>query len=386
MDTPFPARLAAARGGAPCEARHRNHFHEEFPMQRCNTSVRLFVLCFGSLGIGAGCATFVDGHERALFFSASSGLAKEPVPGGLYFHWPWNEYITHDLRWTLRKEKVDITSKDRLHINIDVAVTVRPDQRDLYSVETELGPKYYENVVRAAIFGGTRAAAARFTNFEMVTRPKEFEHAIQNDVIELLSGKRVEVSKVAIEHLDLPPDVVNAANSAATAKQMILAREAERELAEREGRLALQRTQATLEAEGLQRRLKGEQALEEATIQIRIETEKRKAEAARVQAEAEAITVRADAEARATSVRAEAEKKRIMAISQNLSSNYVRIQALEALSKTVSAPGTKMMVLPVGKDGLPSYLTPFLNPFGPFFGALAGNETSTGTREKNEKN
>jgi hypothetical protein len=166
---------------------------------------------------------------------------------------------------------------------------------------------------------------------------------------------------------------------------MIIAREAERELAEREGKLALQRTQATLDAEGLQRRLKGEQALEEATIQIRIETEKRKSEAARVQAEAEAITVRAEADARATSVRAEAEKKRVLAISQNLSSNYVRIQALEALSKTVNAPGTKMMVLPVGKDGLPSYMTPFLNPFGPYFGGLASNEPSSGTKERRER-
>ena len=84
-------------------------------------------------------------------------------------------------------------------------------------------------------------------------------------------------------------------------------------------------------------------------------------------------------------MRAEAEKKRIMAVSQNLSSNYVRIQALEALSKTVNAPGTKMMVLPVGKDGLPAYMTPFLNPFGPYFGALASNEPSPGTKEKREK-
>lgn len=341
--------------------------------------VRLSVLCLGALTVGAGCATMVQGHQRALFFSTKDGLAKEPVRSGLYWHWPWNSYITYDLRWTLRKEKVDVTSKDGLHLNIDVAVTVRPDQRDLYSVETELGPYYYENVVRSAMFGGVRAAAARFSNFEMVTRPKDFEQAIHNDVLQLLAGKRVEVSKVAIEHLDLPQEVVAAANRAAAAKQMISAREAERELAEREGKLAFQRKLATLETEGLERRLKGEQDLAEATIQIRIESEKRKADAARVQAEADAIAIRAEAEARATTLRAEAERKRILAVSQNLSTNYVRIQALEALSKTVSAPGTKMMVLPVGKDGLPSYLAPFLNPFGPYFGALAGGEPTKST-------
>jgi regulator of protease activity HflC (stomatin/prohibitin superfamily) len=336
--------------------------------------VHLSVLCLVSLITGAGCLTTVQGHQRALFFSTGSGLGKDPVRSGSYWHMPWNEYVVYDMRWTLRKEQVDVTSKDGLHLNIDVAVTVRPDQKDLYTFETELGPQYYENVVRPAMFGGARAAAARFTNFEMVTQPKEFEHAIQADCLLLLAGKRVEVSKVAIEHLDLPPDVVTAANRAAAAKKMIAAREAERELAEREGKLALQKAQATLETQALERRLKGEQDLEDATIQIRIESEKRKSELARVQAEADAITIRAEAESKAIALRAEAEKKRILAVSQNLSPNYVRIQAIEALAKNLGAPGTKTMVLPVGKDGLPSYLGPFLNPFGPFFGAPAGNE------------
>jgi regulator of protease activity HflC (stomatin/prohibitin superfamily) len=333
-------------------------------------------LCLGSAIVGAGCATTVNSHERALFFSTKSGLHREPVSSGLYWHAPWNHYITYDLRWTLRKEKVDVTSRDGLHLNIDVAVTVRPDQSDLYSVETELGPQYYENVVRPAMFGGVRAAAARFSNVEMVTKPKEFEHAIRQDVMQLLTGKRVEVSEVAIEHLDLPVDVVNAANRAAAAKQLAVAREAERALAEREGKLSLEKAQATLATQGLERRLKGEQDLEQATMQIRIEAEQRKAEVARAQAEADATTIRAEAEARATTMRAEADRKRIQAVSQNLSPNYVRIQALEALSKTVSAPGTKMMVLPVGKDGLPTYMAPFLNPFGPYFGTPLAGEAS----------
>ena len=123
-------------------------------MHACNNFVRLtaICLCLASSIVGAGCATTVNSHERALFFSTKTGLAREPVPSGLYWHAPWNHYITYDLRWTLRKEKVDVTSRDGLHLNIDVAVTVRPDQSDLYSVETELGPKYYENIAGRTTF------------------------------------------------------------------------------------------------------------------------------------------------------------------------------------------------------------------------------------------
>ena len=332
------------------------------------------VLCLGSLALGAGCATIVDGHQRALFFSLGTGLSREPVGSGLYWHWPWNDYITYDLRWTPHKERVDVTSKDGLHLNLDVSVIARPDQRDLYAVETEIGPQYYESVVRPATFGAVRAAAARFGHFEMVTRPKEFELAIREGLLEMLKGKRVEISAVAIQHLDLPADVLQAANRAAGATQMLAARDAERALAERDGKLAQEKKRAALDTQGLERRLQGEQDLVQATMQIQIESEKRKADLAKVQAEAEAVRIRAEADAHAITVRAGAEKTRVQALSQNLSPNYVRIQALESLAKAFSGPGTRIMVLPVGKDGLPAYLTPFLNPFAPHLGLTQGSE------------
>src|SRR5262249_9527353 len=119
--------------------------------------------------------------------------------------------------------------------------------------------------------------------------------------------------------------------------------------------------------------------LAETTAQIQIEEEKRKAELAKAQTEAEAVKIRSDADAHSIRVRAEADRVRIQAASQNLTPNYVRVQALEALSHAMSQGGEKVMVLPVGKDGLPGYFAPFLNPFGNFLGALSG---ATGKPEK----
>jgi regulator of protease activity HflC (stomatin/prohibitin superfamily) len=90
-----------------------------------------------------------------------------------------------------------------------------------------------------------------------------------------------------------------------------------------------------------------------------------------VEAEAEAVKIRADADAHAIRVRADADKVRIQAASQNLSPNYVRVQALEALAHALGGEGQKVMVLPVGKDGLPAYFAPFLNPFANFLGNVA---------------
>ena len=319
----------------------------------------------------AGCATVVEGHERALFYSASQGLSKEPVGSGWYWHLPWNDYITYDLRWTSHKEEIHIHSKDGLHMNIDVAVVVRPDARDIYALDTEVGPGYYDGVVKAALFAAVRDASGQFDHMQIATETHTVERAIFVALTDHLKGKHVELSEVAIQHFDLPPDVEQAANRKASERQLVGAKEVELALAERDAKIVAEKKRGALEAEGLERKLRAEQQLAETTAQIQIEEEKRKAELAKAEAEGEAIKIRADADAHAIRVRADADKARIQAESQNLSPNYVRIQALDALSRAIGAGSGKVMVLPVGKDGLPAYFAPFLNPFGNFMGALA---------------
>jgi regulator of protease activity HflC (stomatin/prohibitin superfamily) len=159
----------------------------------------------------------------------------------------------------------------------------------------------------------------------------------------------------------------------------VSAKEVELTLAQREAKITVEKKRGVLEAEGVERTLRSEQQLAENTAQIKIEEEKRKSELAKAQTEAEAIKIRADADAHAIRVRADADRSRIAAESQNLSPNYVRIKALEALSKAIGSGDNNVMVLPVGKDGLPGYFAPFLNPFTNFAGALSG---SNGGRQK----
>ena len=299
---------------------------------RPNPTLLCLVLAAGAL---SGCATVVEGHERALFYSASKGLAREPVGSGWYWHWPWNDYITYDLRWTSHKEEIHIHSRDGLHMNIDVAVVVRPDARNIYALDTEVGPGYYDGVVKAALFAAVRDASGQFDHMQIATETHTVERAIFVALTDHLKGKHVELSEVAIQHFDLPPDVEQAANRKASERQLVGAKEVELALAERDAKIVAEKKRGALEAEG------------------------------------EAIKIRADADAHAIRVRAEADRARIQAESQNLSPNYVRIQALDALSRAVGAGSGKVMVLPVGKDGLPAYFTPFLNPFGNFMGALA---------------
>jgi regulator of protease activity HflC (stomatin/prohibitin superfamily) len=328
------------------------------------TSLPIRVLSFAAAaGAASGCATVVAGHERALYYSAGRGLDRQPVGSGWHWHLPWNGYITYDLRWSSHTEEIHIHSKDGLHMNIDVAVVVRPDAAAIYALDTEVGPNFYDGVVKAAVFAAARDAAGQFDHMQIATQTHMVEEAIRVALVEHLKGKHIELSEVAIQHFDLPPDVEVAANRKASEGQLVSAKEVELALAQREAKIAVEKRRGEVEAEGVEKRLHAEQQLAATTAQIQIEEEKRKADLAKVQAEAEATKIRADADAHAIRVRAEADRERIQAASQNLSPNYVRVQALEALSHALGGQGQKVLVLPVGKDGLPAYFAPFLNPF-----------------------
>jgi regulator of protease activity HflC (stomatin/prohibitin superfamily) len=316
----------------------------------------------------AGCATVVAGHEKALFYSAGAGMERRSVGPGWYFHLPWNHFLIYDMRWASHREAIHIHSKDGLHLDLDVTVVVRPSADELYLLDVEAGPHFYEELVRPALFGATRDAAARFEHLAIATQTHELENAIHDALLVHLKGQHIEVAEVAIQHFDLPPEVEEAANRKAASGQLLAAKDVDLALARSDAEIKKAQRLGAIEAEGAEKRVRAEQELEQNELQLRIEQSRRKADLEKVQAEAEAVRVRAQAEADATRVRAEAERTRIAALTP---ANYVRLQALEGLAKAVSGGNTKLMVLPVTASGMPALFAPFLNPFGAAFNETA---------------
>jgi regulator of protease activity HflC (stomatin/prohibitin superfamily) len=306
----------------------------------------------------------VEGHERALFFSAGEGENKDPVNPGWYWHAPWNSYLKYDMRWTSHKEEIHIHSQDGLHMNIDVVVVVRPAPGELYGLDTEVGPEFYDQVVKPAVFAAARDAAGRFTHLDIAIHTHSVEEAISAALVEHLAGKHLEMSQVAIQHFDLPEVVETAVNRKAASGQMLAAREVDLALAQKDAEIDQARRTGAVTAEGVEKALRAKQELEQVRLQAEIDDTKHKSRLAAATADAQETRVRAQGEADATKLHAAAEKERIQSESQNLTPSYVRLQALQTLAKALSAPNTKLMVLPVGKNGLPAYYGPFLDPMG----------------------
>jgi regulator of protease activity HflC (stomatin/prohibitin superfamily) len=314
------------------------------------------------LYLASGCVSVVAGHERALFYSAGGGMTKQPIGPGWYFHLPWNHYVMYDLRWKEHHEQIHLHTKDGLHLDVEIAVVVRPKLDEVYDLDITVGPDFYGQLVRPALFAAARDGGGQFNHLDVATRTHEVEQAMKAAIQDHLKGQHVEVAEIAIQHFDLPAEVEAAANRTAASSQLIAAKKVDLELAAKEADIAKEQRRGKIEADGLERKLRAEQDLAQAEQQLKIEEAKRKAERERLEAEAEAEERKAQADARATTIRAEAEKQRILDESMHLTPNYLRLQAVQVLAGALTA--AKFVVVPVGSNGLPSFFAPFLNPLG----------------------
>ena len=327
-------------------------------------SVQKRIVCVALLVGSAGCISVVRSNERALFVSASKGVTTTPVGAGTYWHWPWNGYVKYDLRWKQQTEKIDIQTRDGLHLTLDVTTVVRPRPDALAEVDATVGPRFYENVVRPALFASVRAVGGDVIQRQLVRHTHEVETAIKAALIERLRDKSIDVSEVAVQHFDLLEELKNAANQTAASEQLIAAKDVELAVAQRDAAVQLEKRKGAVELEGMERRLRAEQDVVAADQALKLEEVRRRVEREKAATAAELVRIKAEADARATVIAAEAEKKRIQAASTAMSENYVRLRSLELLAQTMSSGNEKLIVVPTGANGFPAF-------FAPFLGALA---------------
>lgn len=323
------------------------------------------IACAALLVGATGCISVVRSNERALFVSASEGVSTTPVTAGTYWHWPWNKYIKYDLRWRQHTEKIDIQTRDGLHLTLDITTVVRPRPDALAAVDATVGPQFYDHVVRPALFASVRAVGGDVIQRQLVRHTHEVEAAIKDALVVRLRDKPIDVSEVAVQHFDLPDELKTAANRTAASEQLIAAKDVELAVTQRDAAIQVEKRKGAVELEGMERRLRGEQEVLAAEQAWKLEEVRRRVEREKAATAAELVTIKAEADARATVIAAEAEKKRIQAASTAMSDNYVRLRSLELLAQTMSSGNEKLIVVPTGANGLPAFFAPFLNPFVP---------------------
>jgi len=114
------------------------------------------VLAASAFGLAsAGCYstthTVQPGH-LGLFFDPKQGVQKEALKPGTYSVCPPMTRICpriddFDVTYSTKKEVIDTESQERLPLTLNLAVIYRPIRSELYELDTEIGPNFYDEVV-----------------------------------------------------------------------------------------------------------------------------------------------------------------------------------------------------------------------------------------------
>jgi regulator of protease activity HflC (stomatin/prohibitin superfamily) len=314
-----------------------------------------------ALAFCSGCvgAEVEPGH-RGLFFDPRAGLQHDVLaPGyhrtGSIFH--SGRIDDFDVTYSTRKEDVHTASSEGLAMDLRLAVIFRPIISELYELDTEIGPNYYDEVVGPEFKSAARGVLAHHQYGELLVKNSKIEDEIEQALRERIRGKHIEISSVTMEEISYAPEIANAVRAKLVGEQEAI------------------RQKAQIENEHLKRtveiRDREEEERAESDKELRAkENEKKIAEAdatiEKLKAETESATkiLRAKAEAQEITLLAKAHAEEKRAETTTLTPLAVAMHAYDALGK-LGGEGTQIML------GDWSRTPRFLFPAGGYGGAYA---------------
>lgn len=304
----------------------------------------------------SGCAgTVVEpGHRGLLFDPKAGGLHHDILAPGYYrldscfLRWVCPRIDQFDVSYSTHKEEIQAASKEGLGMNLSVAVIYRPIVAELYELDTEIGPNYYEEVVGPEFRSAARGVFARHSYMDLQRQNEKIEDEIEADLRRRARGKHVEVASVTIEAIRYAPEI-------ATAIQLKLI--GEQEAARQKAMLEADalRKKVEIETQAEQTRLRAEAAVRQKKDERTIAEEQAVIDKVKAEAESVLRITKAKAEAEETKVLAKADAEKRKAAASTLTPLMVQMHAYDALSKLGGA-GTTIMLGDFSR--VPAFLFP----------------------------
>ena len=380
------------------------------------TGLSIATILLGTMGTGCAGALVQPGH-RALFFDPSDGGMQHEVlqPGWYRTACPvWKptkkcpRVDDFDVTYSTAKEELHTLSSEGLSLDLHMAIKYRPIVSELYLLDTEIGPNYFDEVIGPEMRSAAIGVFAHRSYVDLQKKNGAIEDEIEKELRQRLNGKHVEVSSVLIEKVNYAPEILDSLRQRVVSQEQTLARkqilenealqkksqleltaetkklELETQSAQKKMELSAQTEQKRMElqAEAEQRKLAATTETEVTKIELQKKTEEEKGrlESAlrnkeaerrltreqavidRMKAEAEAATrvtqARGEATARLALAKATAEEARAGAA--EITPMTVQMHAYDALGK-LGGTGTTFMLGDYSK--LPSWLFPHVPGF-----------------------
>ena len=168
----------------------------------------------------SGCTeyTVVEPGHRGVYFDPSVGVMRESLNPGRYAVGGGRRVHDYLVVYSRRREEVQATSRDLRALGLTIAVQYRPIVSELYQLDAELGPNYYDEVVGPEFRSAARGVFARHGAREIARENERIENEIERELQRRTQGKHVEISAILIERVTPPPEALEVLSNAGCAE------------------------------------------------------------------------------------------------------------------------------------------------------------------------
>src|SRR5215471_6954450 len=167
------------------------------------------------------CATIPSGHAGVLL--TSSGVASAPLGEGAHLVGPLASVDVYDLRAQERGEDLVALSADGAMLEARASVlTFHPAPTELVALARDVGPDYYEILVRPVVRSTVRRVLAGLRADELdIPNVLRAEREITRITAERLNPHHIVFDAISLRTLGLPPssDAYHAVEETAVAEQ-----------------------------------------------------------------------------------------------------------------------------------------------------------------------
>ncbi len=328
---------------------------------RMSKPIGFMLLALCALG-SSGCygETIEPGHRGLVFNPKQGGLGHEVLGPGYHKTSAGGRIDDFDVTYSTKSEQMHALSSEGLGVDLKVAVRYRPIVAELYYLDTEIGPNYYDEVIGPEFRSAARGVLARHSYVDLNKVNEKVEDEIEADLRRRTKGKHLEITAVTLEQVEYAPEIAQAVRARVAGEQEAARQKAQLENDALKRKLEIERAseQDKLRTEAELRQKQNERAL--AAEQAEIDKTK-----AQTDAQVAIVSAKAEAEAAKYLARAESEKHRAQA--STITPLEVQMHAYDALAQ-LGGSGTTLYL------GDFSHVPQFLFPGGmamPGGGAVA---------------
>jgi hypothetical protein len=160
----------------------------EFAARRSSKLVSATLIALTIGGTGCYGATIEPGHRGMLFDPKSGGLKHDILAPGYYsldscfLRTVCQRIDDFDVTYSTKKEEIQTVSIEQLTMQLRVAVIYRPIISELYELDTEIGPNYYDEVIGPEFRSAARGVFARHSYTELQKNNAAIEDEIEAEL------------------------------------------------------------------------------------------------------------------------------------------------------------------------------------------------------------